>query len=91
MANTTGKKYGGREKGTPNKATQDIKEILNEVVDFGKVVGTLYKMSLAGDSPASKILLEYGFGKQKQKMDLKVEEFTPPQIILDGTATNKTE
>ena len=26
MANTTGKKFGGRKKGTPNKTTADIKE-----------------------------------------------------------------
>ena len=26
MANTTGKKYGGRKKGTPNKLTKEIKE-----------------------------------------------------------------
>jgi len=26
MANTTGKKYGGREKGTPNKITSEIRE-----------------------------------------------------------------
>jgi hypothetical protein len=26
MANTTGKKFGGREKGTPNKTTEEIRE-----------------------------------------------------------------
>lgn len=32
MANNTGKKFGGREKGTPNKTTQEIKETLKEVL-----------------------------------------------------------
>ena len=86
-----GKKTGGgSRKGIQNKATQDIKEILNSVVDFSLIVGRLNQMALTGDSAASKLLLEYGFGKPKQTMDLKVEEFVPPQIILDGTASNKT-
>ena len=32
MANTTGNKYGGREKGTPNKLTKEIRKILNDIV-----------------------------------------------------------
>ena len=32
MANTTGNKYGGREKGTPNKLTKEIRKILNYIV-----------------------------------------------------------
>ena len=31
MANTTGNKYGGREKGTPNKLTKEIRKILNNI------------------------------------------------------------
>ena len=35
--NTTGKKYGGRQKGTPNKLNNDIKDklssIINEAID----------------------------------------------------------
>ena len=33
MANTTGKKFGGRKKGTPNKTTQSVKESLKYVYD----------------------------------------------------------
>ena len=33
MANTTGKKYGGREKGTPNKITIEIREKFTLLVD----------------------------------------------------------
>ena len=32
MANTTGKKHGGRQKGTPNKLTKELRSILKEVV-----------------------------------------------------------
>jgi len=32
MANTTGQKFGGRTKGTPNKCTSKTKELLNNVI-----------------------------------------------------------
>ena len=32
MANTTGKKYGGRKKGTPNKLTKELRSVLKEVI-----------------------------------------------------------
>lgn len=32
MANTTGKKYGGRQKGTPNRLTKELRSILKEVI-----------------------------------------------------------
>ena len=32
MANNTGKKYGGRKKGTPNKLTKELRSILKDVV-----------------------------------------------------------
>ncbi len=32
MANTTGKKYGGRKKGTPNRLTKELRTILKNVL-----------------------------------------------------------
>ena len=32
MANTTGNKYGGRKKGTPNKLTKELRLVLKEVI-----------------------------------------------------------
>lgn len=32
MANTTGKKFGGRTKGTPNKTTEEIRESFQELI-----------------------------------------------------------
>ena len=32
MANTTGKKYGGRKKGTPNKVTKELRSLLKDIL-----------------------------------------------------------
>ena len=32
MANTTGNKYGGREKGTPNRLTKELRSVLKDIV-----------------------------------------------------------
>jgi hypothetical protein len=32
MANTTGNKYGGREKGTPNRLTKELRTLLKELL-----------------------------------------------------------
>lgn len=32
MANTTGKKFGGREKGTPNRMTSELRSILKDLL-----------------------------------------------------------
>tara|TARA_B100001939_G_C16598504_1_gene469983 strand:+ start:217 stop:462 length:246 start_codon:yes stop_codon:yes gene_type:complete len=32
MANTTGKKYGGRKKGTPNRMTKELRSILKDII-----------------------------------------------------------
>ncbi|MDC3132773.1 hypothetical protein OA501_01005 [Flavobacteriaceae bacterium] len=32
MANTTGKKYGGRQKGSPNKMTKELRNLLKDIL-----------------------------------------------------------
>ena len=32
MANTTGNKYGGRQKGTPNKLTKELRSLLKDIL-----------------------------------------------------------
>ena len=32
MANNTGKKYGGRKKGTPNRMTKELRSILKDIL-----------------------------------------------------------
>jgi predicted P-loop ATPase/GTPase len=36
MANTTGKKFGGRQKGTANKVTTDLRTWINELLDSNR-------------------------------------------------------
>jgi len=33
MANTTGKKFGGRQKGTPNKISARLREVLSSILE----------------------------------------------------------
>jgi len=49
MANTTGKKFGGRKKGTPNKTTRDMKSAIMEA--FERAGGVDYLHMLANDEP----------------------------------------
>jgi len=49
MANTTGKKFGGRQKGTPNKTTRDMKAAIIEA--FEMAGGVDYLHMLAHDEP----------------------------------------
>ena len=41
MANTTGKKFGGREKGTPNRLTKELRPVLKDLVsqELEKIFG----------------------------------------------------
>ena len=32
MANTTGNKYGGRQKGTPNRVTKELRSLLKDIL-----------------------------------------------------------
>jgi hypothetical protein len=32
MANTTGNKYGGRQKGTPNRMTKELRSVLKDIL-----------------------------------------------------------
>ncbi len=34
MANTTGRKFGGREKGTPNKLTKELRGVLKNLLHY---------------------------------------------------------
>lgn len=49
MANTTGKKFGGRKKGTPNKSTVKIKTAVMEA--FEKCGGAKYLQKVAEEDP----------------------------------------
>jgi|TARA_R110002051_G_scaffold29756_2_gene69212 hypothetical protein len=55
MANTTGKKYGGRKKGTPNRTTGDMKAAILEA--FERAGGADYLTMLAADEPRTFVTL----------------------------------
>ncbi|MGD0589874.1 MAG: hypothetical protein ABSA44_03630 [Bacteroidota bacterium] len=65
-----GKKTGGRLIGTLNKSTQEIKTILDEVVDFKALIRKLYRMSKCNTPSgfyACRLLLEYRYGKVPER------------------------
>lgn len=49
MANTTGKKFGGRKKGTPNVATTRVKSAIMEA--FEELGGKEYLLTVAREDP----------------------------------------
>tara|TARA_R110000824_G_scaffold134107_4_gene296986 strand:- start:59 stop:349 length:291 start_codon:yes stop_codon:yes gene_type:complete len=55
MANTTGKKFGGRKKGTPNRTTHDMKSAIFEA--FDRAGGADYLTMLAKDEPRTFVTL----------------------------------
>lgn len=74
-----GKKTGGgSRKGKPNKSTIEIKEIVQSSVDFVALVKELEKRAKRSNDSAAKLLLEYGFGKPREVLEL-------------DTSTNATE
>jgi hypothetical protein len=69
-----GKKTGGgSRKGKVNRSTAEIKAILSAEVDFVALVRRLVVMSKRRDQTAfsaSRLLLEYQYGKPKETLDL---------------------
>lgn len=68
-----GKKTGGRQKGTPNKVTADVKEIAQAYGE--EAVKALVEIVRDGEAPhaarvsAVKELLDRGYGKAKQAVE----------------------
>ena len=83
-------KTGGRTKGTPNKSTAEIKELIRSTVDFEKLIKKLAALSESGSIPASRILFEYAYGRSVQ---LKAEafdgEYAPGEVVI--TIVNSKE
>jgi len=78
----TGRKTGGRAKGTPNKSTKEIREQLENL--FTPEYFTSLPMRLAEGKLAPQIeakLLAYRFGEPKQQMELS-GHVTMPNIVL---------
>lgn len=72
MAVPKGTRIGGRQKGTPNKATADIKAVAQEYT--AEAVEALATIMRNSDSDAAKVaaikeILDRGHGKAKQTVD----------------------
>lgn len=63
----------GRPKGAANKATREIKEILQENVDYVRLVRRLQQKAMRGSEIAARILLEFGYGKPRQENELNLK------------------
>jgi hypothetical protein len=68
MANSTGKKYGGRQKGTPNKLTKELRSILKDVLhnEMEKVGGYLGELEPKERLEMIIKLMPYVFPKVEQ-------------------------
>jgi hypothetical protein len=72
MSNTTGKKFGGRRKGTPNKSTAEIRAFAQQYGPeaIGKLVNLMrqsddYRVQLV----AAKELLDRGYGRPTEMVE----------------------
>lgn len=65
MANTTGKKFGGRQKGTQNKDTKKLRERVDSLLDdnWDKVVNDLKELNPKERIDTYLKLLEYSLPK----------------------------
>ncbi len=87
MANNTGKKFGGRAKGTPNKITTEVKSKLVELID-----GTISELSTANLTVANKLkLLEIALNYCIPKLSHSYKETNNEQKSFRVEYVGKTE
>ena len=60
----------GRPTGSRNRGTREIREILDEAVDFPCLVEKLYERAMKGNERAAAILLEHRFGRARASDEL---------------------
>lgn len=75
MANTTGKKYGGRKKGTPNRLTKELRVLLKDILynELEKVDEYLEELE----------------PKEKLEMIIKFMPFVFPKVQSTSHTTNE--
>jgi len=80
MANTTGQKFGGRTKGTPNKTSAQAREVLQNVIrkELDKLGTLLAKLEPIERVNALAKLLPYILPK-KQEVEINTPDLTPEQ------------
>ncbi len=80
-------KTGGRQAGTPNKATAEIKEVASQYGE--EAIEKLVELMRGADNPqvqraAAEALLDRGYGKPSQAVDVKEDNVTRI-VIVDPT------
>jgi hypothetical protein len=84
---TKGNRGGGRKKGVPNKATQEIKDFARNFLMSEEYRENLKQRILAGDAPHMEMLLHhYGFGKPKSSVEVLASGLTGAALIQSTTA-----
>jgi hypothetical protein len=63
----------GRPRGSRNKSTAEIRDLLDKHVSFDDLVAKLYALARKGNVKAAEILLEYRYGKPKASDELRIE------------------
>lgn len=80
MANTTGKKFGGRKKGTPNKTTSEIRALAQE---YGsEAIATLVNLMRQSDDrkvqfAAAREVLSRGYGPPTEVVESNIGYYEP--------------
>lgn len=85
MANTTGKKFGGRVKNTPNRTTAQSKDIVQKVInaELGNLETLLSKLSAKDRVNALIKLLPFIIPKQSEvSIDAPMHQLQPLTLVL---------
>ena len=79
-------KTGGRKKGTPNKATADVRELAGEYTeDALKTLVQIMndnKAAAAARIAAAKAVLDRGHGKPAQAVEHDIKDNGPPMVVF---------
>lgn len=90
-----GQKSGGRRKGTPNKATAEIREILDEEVDFNTLVSKLFELvegvSIEKYTPDGAIVYQEKPDAYAAKILLEYRYGKPLQTVNQNTVISATQ
>tara|TARA_B100001939_G_scaffold321580_1_gene311299 strand:+ start:3733 stop:4083 length:351 start_codon:yes stop_codon:yes gene_type:complete len=90
--NTTGKKYGGRVKGTPNKVTAELRSKIGDIIDVTLESLDLDTLSKMEKIKLLQVCLQYAIPKlQSQVIDLNTEERLQQVEITIVDGENKEE
>lgn len=79
MANNTGKKFGGRTKGTPNKTTTEIRQAFNELISSKLPELSKWLDDVANDNPEKALELIIRFS------DFIIPKLQRTEISIDPT------